>query len=142
LSEELSILPRRAKPKGVRAWQNRCGELYEYLAQNGNANVPTKYKKNRALGRWVSTQRNMRHQFVKTGKYNNIQKSEVLQRLRALEAIGFTWDMPQSSVSDKTKQRRLSDLLTESGGQKSKSDDSEDKLVEDVFDEDDEYEEV
>mmetsp|Transcript_23524 Transcript_23524/g.66968 ORF Transcript_23524/g.66968 Transcript_23524/m.66968 type:complete len:85 (-) Transcript_23524:358-612(-) len=84
----------------------------------------------------------MRHQFVKTGKYNNIQKSEVLQRLRALEAIGFTWDMPQSSVSDKTKQRRLSDLLTESGGQKSKSDDSEDKLVEDVFDEDDEYEEV
>lgn len=84
----------------------------------------------------------MRKKFVETGKYNNLKNSEVLQRLRALEALGFTWDMSPSSGSDNTEQRRLSDLLDAGGEQNSDSDESEDKDVEDDIDDDDEYEEV
>jgi len=51
--------------------------------------VPTKYKDNTALGRWVSTQR------AEYKKYNEggIKTSMNADKIRRLEAIGFAWFM-------------------------------------------------
>ena len=66
------------------------GELKEYKARFGNCHVPTKYKENTALGRWVSTQR------AEYKKYTDGDGSKTAmnpEKIRKLEAIGFAWFM-------------------------------------------------
>lgn len=64
-------------------------ELLDYKERFGNCHVPTKYKDNTALGRWVSTQR------AEYKKYNEggIKTSMNADKIRRLEAIGFAWFM-------------------------------------------------
>jgi hypothetical protein len=65
-------------------------ELKEYKARFGNCHVPTKYKENTALGRWVSTQR------AEYKKYTDGDGSKTAmnpEKIRKLEAIGFAWFM-------------------------------------------------
>lgn len=50
--------------------------------------VPTKYKQNTALGRWVSTQR------AEYKKYCEGEKSNMTpDKIRRLEEVGFAWFM-------------------------------------------------
>ncbi len=63
-------------------------ELLQYAAKFGNCHVPTKFKGNTALGRWVSTQR------AEYKKFCNGQKSSLNnEKIRRLDSIGFAWFM-------------------------------------------------
>ena len=64
-------------------------ELLQYRERFGNCHVPTKYKANTALGRWVSTQR------AEYKKYQEGQAktSMTREKIRRLEEIGFAWFM-------------------------------------------------
>jgi hypothetical protein len=80
---------RWAKRKGQASWNEKFNELVQYKARNGNCHVPTKYKANTALGRWVSTQR------AEYKKYSEgITKTTMTaEKVRRLEGIGFAWFM-------------------------------------------------
>jgi hypothetical protein len=76
-----------AKPKGDPLWMLRYNQLKEYHAKVHHANVPTKYAANRALGRWVSTQR-LQYRLYMQGQ----QSSMTRERVGLLEELGFVWD--------------------------------------------------
>ena len=61
-------------------WQVRFDELAQYRKEHGNCNVPANWKANRALGRWVSQQR----QLKKRGELHSTRE-------RMLNEIGFVW---------------------------------------------------
>lgn len=84
-----SIGFRWAKRKGQASWNEKFNELVAYKNKFGNCHVPTKYKDNTALGRWVSTQR---------AEYKKYQERQVktsmnADKIRRLESIGFAWFM-------------------------------------------------
>ena len=80
---------RWAKQNGQAGWNEKFNELVQYKARNGNCHVPTKYKANRALGRWVTTQR------AEYKKYSegNTKTTMTAEKIRRLEGIGFAWFM-------------------------------------------------
>eukprot|EP00585_Thalassiosira_rotula_P004067 CAMPEP_0196141100 /NCGR_PEP_ID=MMETSP0910-20130528/8772_1 /TAXON_ID=49265 /ORGANISM="Thalassiosira rotula, Strain GSO102" /LENGTH=745 /DNA_ID=CAMNT_0041402137 /DNA_START=124 /DNA_END=2361 /DNA_ORIENTATION=- len=80
---------RWAKRKGQASWDEKFNELVAYKARFGNCHVPTKYKDNTALGRWVSTQR------AEYKKYQEGQAKTSMNtdKIRRLESIGFAWFM-------------------------------------------------
>lgn len=80
---------RWAKRKGQASWDEKYNELVAYKARYGNCHVPTKYKDNTALGRWVSTQR------AEYKKYQEGQSKTSMNanKIRRLENIGFAWFM-------------------------------------------------
>lgn len=84
-----SIGFRWAKRKGQASWDEKFNELEAYKAKFGNCHVPTKYKANSALGRWVSTQR------AEYKKYQEglVKTSMNAVKIRRLESIGFAWFM-------------------------------------------------
>lgn len=90
-----------AKPKGTSAWEQKYQELQQYVKQKGDPNVPTKYKGNRALGRWVSTQRNMYKRYTSGGVFKNLRPDEIVRRIKLLEELGFVWIMGPPSGSEK-----------------------------------------
>ena len=58
-------------------------------------NVPTKNKSNKALGRWVSTQRSNYKKFKKSGSIaqSRMDREEMEKRIRKLNGISFTWSL-------------------------------------------------
>jgi hypothetical protein len=77
-----------AKRKGQHSWNAKYEQLAQYFQENGHANVPTKYEENKALGRWVSTQRSQYKQMFLN------QPSHMTQdRYNKLTALGFSFDM-------------------------------------------------
>lgn len=79
---------RWAKRKGQVSWNEKFEELKAYKKKHGNCHVPTKYKENTALGRWVSTQR------AEYKKYCDGEKTNMTdEKIRRLEGIGFAWFM-------------------------------------------------
>ncbi|CAJ1965209.1 unnamed protein product [Cylindrotheca closterium] len=89
-----------AKPKGQAAWDEKFRELLEYKSVHGDCHVPTKHKANRPLGRWVSTQRNMKKN-CDLGKTPKSLNYEVIRnRIQMLEEIGFAWSMIESPTSN------------------------------------------
>jgi hypothetical protein len=79
---------RWAKRKGQVSWNEKFEELKAYKKKHGNCHVPTKYKENTALGRWVSTQR------AEYKKHCEGQKSHMTaEKIRRLESVGFAWFM-------------------------------------------------
>jgi len=68
-------------------WARRYEELKQFKLQKGHCEVPRNYKENCSLGRWVMNQREQ-YKFTKEGK----SPSMSVDRIQALEAIGFTWE--------------------------------------------------
>jgi Helicase associated domain len=68
-------------------------------------NVPTKCKKNRALGRWVSTQRAMYKNYMGGRSSRGIAKDEIVRRIARLEELGFCFSMlmPGDSETESNK---------------------------------------
>ena len=64
-------------------------ELLVYKAKHGNCHVPTKYKDNTALGRWVSTQRADYKKYQEGMSKTSMNE----EKIRRLEGIGFAWFM-------------------------------------------------
>lgn len=58
-------------------------------------NVPTKKRSNRALGRWVSTQRSNYKKFKngESPKHPRMDRQELERRIRRLDGIGFAWSL-------------------------------------------------
>lgn len=81
-----------AKRKGDHSWNSKYQELIEYKQEYGTVDVPTKYDQNRALGRWVSTQRSQ----YKAWKHDQ-ETHMTHQRYEKLVKIGFRFDMLSSS---------------------------------------------
>lgn len=79
---------RWAKRKGIHSWNEKFKELCEYQQEHGNCHVPTKYRQNTALGRWVSTQRSDYKKFQE-GKKSTMTEDKISR----LESIGFAWFM-------------------------------------------------
>ena len=82
-----------AKKKGEHAWQVRYDELVEYRKRHGHCNVPTKNSSQKALGRWVSTQRSMRKKFLEGRIEKDIEEHE--KRIQKLNDINFCWSLAQ-----------------------------------------------
>ena len=70
-------------------WEQKYQELVEYKKRHGHCNVPTPFRENPPLGKWVSQQRY---------KYNQENSCNIKdERIRKLESIGFSWFPKQDS---------------------------------------------
>lgn len=76
-----------AKRKGQATWDAKFTQLLEYKRVHGDCLIPTKYSKDLALGRWVSTQREQYRLF----KQNDPKSKMTAERARKLEEVGFVW---------------------------------------------------
>lgn len=84
-------------------WSERLEELKEFKKQYKHCNVPSRYKPNHQLAIWVKRQRRQWK-----NKLDRLPNCMTDDRQRALEAIGFVWDMKKgkkSPVSSPNKQR-------------------------------------
>ena len=71
-------------------WNQRYKELQDYKKDTGHCNVPQKYKENRELAAWVSTQRTHYQKLLK-GQRSSMTRD----RIEMLEKIGFEWSHDQ-----------------------------------------------
>jgi hypothetical protein len=97
----------RAKRKGQIAWEEKYEELQRYMKAEGHCNVPTKHESNRALGRWVSTQRSI-YKSYKAGKKQSLSELEIRRRIGLLEKMDFQWRMAAISSSDSSSWNEVS----------------------------------
>ncbi|GAX11425.1 hypothetical protein FisN_22Lh110 [Fistulifera solaris] len=111
-----------AKRKGDYSWNEKFRELEEFKRMNGHVDVPTKYEENKALGRWVSTQRSQYKLFMQG------QRSHMTQeRLDELVAIGFKFDMttaPPKPASRRGRSRYIEDEDDDHVGDDGESDEA------------------
>ena len=70
-----------AKEKGDTLWEQKFADLVRYRDAHGHCNVPTKYKEDTALGRWVSTQRKQYKEFKTGNNPRCLMTEERRQRL-------------------------------------------------------------
>ena len=70
------------------AWQERLGELEEYLKKYGDSHVPSNHPENPQLATWVKCQR-------RQGKlyFNGRPSNMTSERVAALNRLGFSWGM-------------------------------------------------
>jgi hypothetical protein len=89
-------------------------------------NVPTKNKTNRALGRWVSTQRSNYKKFqAGSGILRpKTDRDETVRRIRRLNGIGFQWSLLPGSGSSVNEQEH--DENSDETDQPEESDDNDD----------------
>lgn len=68
------------------AWQERLGELREYVKANGDCHVPSNYPQNPQLATWVKCQR-------RQGKlyWNGRPSNMTMERVDELTKLGFAW---------------------------------------------------
>lgn len=69
-------------------WELRYRELIEFVKETGHCNVPQRYEKNPALGRFVKINRQYRVRKRRGGSSPLTDEREAL-----LEAIGFQWEV-------------------------------------------------
>lgn len=120
-----------AKRKGQSAWEEKFRELQDYKLKHGTCNVPTKNKHNRALGRWVSTQRAnyKRLQQGNPPKQRRTDWEEAKRRIRRLNGIGFAWSLLPTSTENGYEQqgRRSNDSKKRKQEEKEQNDDGKKK---------------
>lgn len=101
-----------AKPKGDASWETHYRELVDFHRVHGHANVRTKYRENRPLGRWVSTQR---HQWERMEAGEDTPLTQA--RIDRLNALGFVWRMQRlQAAGSSVGTMDDSDSLTNRGG--------------------------
>jgi hypothetical protein len=76
-----------AKRKGQATWDAKFYQLKEYKGMHGDCLIPTKYSKDLALGRWVSTQREQ----YRLWKEGDPKSKMNYERAKKLEEVGFVW---------------------------------------------------
>lgn len=69
-------------------WHQRLRELEEYRAQHGDCNIPGNYPENQELAIWVKCQRRQYKLFWT----DNERSSMTLERINALDKLGFIWN--------------------------------------------------
>ena len=79
-----------------RAWNDRYDELDVYKNKHGNCLVPQHYPDNKALGKWVDTQRTQ-YRLRNEGKQTPLTE----ERIKKLEDLGFVWSHQGNSWDDR-----------------------------------------
>ena len=79
--------------KGEIGWERRFQEIKKFKRKHGHCNVPTKSAENRALGRWVSTQRTMYKNYMKGFVGKSLTREEQERRIFLLLEEGFLFSM-------------------------------------------------
>ena len=96
-------------------------------------NVPTKNKTNRALGRWISTQRANYKKFKKGECTPNRRTDweEMERRIQRLEAIGFVWSLlpggTTTEVDEEEEEEGNSDRESEASSKKGTDSESDEQ---------------
>mmetsp|Transcript_44836 Transcript_44836/g.95425 ORF Transcript_44836/g.95425 Transcript_44836/m.95425 type:complete len:449 (+) Transcript_44836:171-1517(+) len=94
-SNSFNMLPaEQPPPHEDPGWEEQYKALREYHLRFGNCKVPARFKANPKLGRWVMTQR---RQF--TLLMQGFPSALTAERIRRLEALGFTWSVRPEPVS-------------------------------------------
>lgn len=105
------------KRKGATSWEYHFEQLQAYKRRWNHCLVPTKYRHDPAFGRWISTQR-CEYKLYLSGESKVLDKD----RVRRLEAMGFSWSLaPQSA-----KKRKVGDVDGDSHDEADKVDSSTD----------------
>jgi len=76
-----------AKRKGQATWDAKYKQLQDYKSRHGDCLIPTKFAKDPALGRWVSTQREQ----YRLWKSGDDRSKMTVEKVRMLEEVGFVW---------------------------------------------------
>lgn len=76
-----------AKRKGSHTWHEKYQKLLKYKEKHGDCLIPTKYSKDMALGRWVSTQREQYRLYMTNDPRTKITR----EKIAMLTAAGFVW---------------------------------------------------
>jgi len=69
-------------------WEQRFAELKQYKDVHNHCNVPSAWKDNPPLGKWVAYQRR-KYRLLMEGKSSSV----IDERIRRLESIGFEWSL-------------------------------------------------
>jgi hypothetical protein len=69
-------------------WEERLGELADFVRKNGHADVPTKYSENQQLSVWCKCQRRQFKLFTQGDLRTNI----TIERISKLANVGFDFD--------------------------------------------------
>jgi len=97
-------------------WDSRYEELKDYVAEHGNALVPSEYEKNVPLSQWVLIQRKKyknTQQGVKEepDELSNIRKNRETMlsedRIQRLNEIGFVWDVHESQWLERLEELKV-----------------------------------
>ena len=102
--------------KGEIGWERRFQEIRKFKRKQGHCNVPTKSAENRALGRWVSTQRTMYKNYMKGFVGKSLTREEQERRIFLLLKEGFLFSMIPNGHGGGDPQEALSDEGDDSGG--------------------------
>ena len=89
--------------KGEIGWERRFQEIKKFKRKHGHCNVPTKSAENRALGRWVSTQRTMYKNYMKGFVGKSLTREEQERRIILLDKEGFLFSMIPNGESPNEK---------------------------------------
>lgn len=84
-------------------WQERYDELQAYLAIFGHCNVPSNNPENPQLATWVKCQRRQCKLFWNNGQSSNM----TLERIHALDQLGFTWKLRRDNCGTGTTARAM-----------------------------------
>mmetsp|Transcript_25855 Transcript_25855/g.38197 ORF Transcript_25855/g.38197 Transcript_25855/m.38197 type:complete len:170 (+) Transcript_25855:214-723(+) len=100
---------------GDSSWERSFTELQDYKREFGHCLVPTKYKQNPRLGRWISSQRSS---YKKRKRHEKKEEDDIKwleelkekdaikwrkelkerDRIKQLDEIGFVWDVHNPST--------------------------------------------
>mmetsp|Transcript_27279 Transcript_27279/g.42376 ORF Transcript_27279/g.42376 Transcript_27279/m.42376 type:complete len:746 (-) Transcript_27279:281-2518(-) len=83
-------------------WQAMYEKLVAFQQANGHCLVPKRYKPDSQLGEWVCNQRK-HYGFLKKGK----KTAMTVERIKALEEIGFVWDASSKCANQRDEARWL-----------------------------------
>eukprot|EP00977_Amphora_coffeiformis_P023995 scaffold14974_cov195-Amphora_coffeaeformis.AAC.2 len=96
--------------EALKVWYQRYNELVDYREENGDCNVPQKYEPNTALGIWVNKMR------MEKKRYDDDERSALNEeKIKALEAIDFTWAKQKGGALWDAKFRDLVKYKAENG---------------------------
>ena len=99
----------------AQSWETMLEQLKEYKHKHGHLFVPRIYPQNRALGRWVSTQRKQYKQLMEDSSSALSSSSPRMNphRIQQLKEIGFIFDALESSWQSMYQQ--LKDYIQKHG---------------------------
>lgn len=73
-----------------KSWEDSYADLVAYKAKHGDCHVPSKFRENPSLGRWVARMRHRRNELSE-------------ERVKLLDAVGFVWKKGRGQNTEKGK---------------------------------------
>ena len=91
------------------AWSQRFEDLKQFVAKYGHANVPSPFPENPQLSNWCKFQRREYKSLLDAGNTKDKMSQTHMDRIMALESLGFQWELRRSSKrSSSSSNRKMS----------------------------------